>query len=259
MPIRSAFARRRTAPAAPPAPLRATAIAAALALATVAAPAHVHAEADTGASPPELAPANHTEISVGGAARALRSPSANALTGANLAGGSFGVARDLGLALHPRLSLWLEAGLTTGSAHGTMFQSLSTSIETYDLTAGLAARYRIFPRLTASARVALGAQRVRVAIDPRTGPDAGGDEPPYDHAWGALATAGVAVDAFALAHPPFGLGVRVEAGYVAARPFAVTLHVDPPDDAITLAMTSAALGHLDLSGPSVSVSLLGQF
>src|SRR5207253_2831494 len=123
--------------------------------------------------------------------------------------------------------------------------------DAYDLTAGLAARYRIFQRLTASARVGLGAQRVRVAVDPHTGPDAGGDEPPYDHAWGALATAGVALDVFALAHPPFGLGFRFAAGYVAARPLAVNLHVDPPDGAITLAMTSAALGHLDLSGPSV--------
>lgn len=236
---------------------------AAIAAAAAAAAAPARADTDRGPAPSDTAPTNHTEISLGAAARALRSSSANALTGANLAGASFGLARDvghdLGIALHPRLSLWLEAGLTTGSARGTMFQSLSTTLDTYDLTAGLAARYRIFQRVTASARVALGAQRVRVAIDPHTGLDSGGDEPPYDHAWGAVATAGVALDAFALARPPFGLGVRFEAGYVAARPFGVTLHVDAPDDALALAMTSAALGHLDLSGPSATISLLGQF
>jgi hypothetical protein len=233
-------------------------------VALAASSAHAGGDTDAGTPPAQTVRSNHTEISVGAAARALRSPSANALTGANLAGGAFGLARDLGhdlglgLSLEPRLSLWLEAGLTTGSARGTMFQSMSTTIDAYNLTAGLAARYRIFERLTASARVALGAQRVRVAIDPHSGTVAG-DEPPYDHAWGALATAGVAVDVFALARPPFGLGVRLEAGYVAARPFDVNLHVDPPDDAVTLAMISSSLGRLDLSGPSLTVSLLGQF
>jgi hypothetical protein len=108
----------------------------------------------------------------GGAARrrhrALRSPSANALTGDNLAGASFGIARDLGHDLgvdrgswlRPGLTLWVEAGLVTGSADGTMFQSLSTSIDALGLTGGLAARYRLHRRLAASARVALGAQRV---------------------------------------------------------------------------------------------------
>lgn len=237
-----------------------TAISAVAALTLVAAPP-AYGDVDAGAPAAPAASANHTEVSLGATARALRSPSANALTGANLAGGSLGVARDLGhdlgLALAPRLSLWLEAGLATASARGTMFQAMSTSIDAYDLTAGLAARYRILQRLTASARVALGAQRVRVAIDPHGGPT--GDEAPYDHAWGALAAAGVALDGFLLARPPFGLGLRVEAGYVAARPFAVDLHVDPPDGTNTLAMTGASLGRLDLSGPSVAVSLLGQF
>ena len=237
-----------------------TRLALALAAVVALAAARAHADTDVGAPTP-AAPPHHTEISLGAAARALRSASANALTGANLSGGAFGVARDLGhdlgLTLSPQLSLWLEAGLTTGSARGTLFQSMSTSIDSYDLTAGLAARYRIFQRLAASARVALGAQRVRVAIDPHAASAL--DEPPYDHAWSALATAGVALDAFALARPPFGLGIRVEAGYVAARPFDVNLHVDPPDGAITLAMTSAGLGRLDLSGPTVAVSVLGQF
>lgn len=209
------------------------------------------------ATAPAHADPNRDELSLGATARALRSSSANALTGANLAGGSLGVARDvghdLGVALPAALSLWLEAGFATGSATGEMFQSLATSIETLDLTAGLAARYRLHRLLGASLRLATGAQRVRVALDDHAG------APAYDHAWGARASAAVSLDLFALSRPPLGLGVRLEAGYVAAQHLALTPHTDAPSDALTLAMTSAALGHLDLSGPSATVSLLGQF
>jgi hypothetical protein len=178
------------------------------------------------------------------------------LTGVNLAGGSLGVARDvgrdLGIALLPDLGLWLEAGLTAGSAKGTMFQSLSTTIETLGLATGVAVRYRLLGRLAASARVAVGAQRARVAID-ASGMHA------YDHAWGATASAAAALDLHALVRPRFGFGVRVEAGYVAAQRVGLTPHSDSPDDTLALAMTGVALGGLDLSGPSVALSLLGQF
>src|SRR5215468_449616 len=119
------------------------AICLALGAAAVAAPAR--ADTDRGADPPETVRANRDEVSLGATARALRSSSANALTGANLSGGSLGIARDLGhdvgISLLPDLSLWLEAGLATGTARGTMFQSLSTTIDAIDVTAGVAARY----------------------------------------------------------------------------------------------------------------------
>lgn len=228
---------------------------AALALAA-AAPA-AFADADAPADDRAEIAAHHAEVWLGGAARALRSPSANALTGANLAGASLGIARDLGHDLGfsplPGVTLWAEAGLVTGSADGTMFQSLSTTIDELGLTGGLAARYRLHRRITAGARVALGAQRARVAITDSAGTTA------YDHGWGAMASAGAALDVFIITPPRFGLGVRLEAGYVAAEGIALTLHADRPDDAISLAMTELSLGHLDLSGPSAAVSLLGQF
>jgi hypothetical protein len=200
---------------------------------------------------------HHDEISLGGTARALRSPSANALTGANLAGMTLGVARnlghDLGIALAPGLTLWAAAGVITGSADGKMFQSLSTSIDELGLTGGFAARYRLHRRITAGAGVAVGAQRARVAITDRSGTA-------YDHGWGAMASTTAALDVFLIAPPRrFGLGLRLEAGYVAAQGIALTLHSDRPGDAIPLTMTELSLGHLDLSGPSASLSLLGQF
>jgi hypothetical protein len=191
------------------------------------------------------------ELSVGSSARALRSPSANALTDNNLAGAVFGCARDLGLALGPA-SVWAEAGVTTGSADGAMFQTLSTELATLDLAGGLRARVPLHRLITASARVELGAQRVRVDIA-----DAGTSA--SDHGWGRLASAGAALDLVARPGSHFGFGVRVEVGYVLAQAITLTPHRRVASDVLMLAMTDAALGKLDLGGPTVGASLVGQF
>jgi hypothetical protein len=245
-----------------PIPRIASALAALAITATAASPVRADAAADADAADappaeprPEI-PSRRDEISLGLAARALRSPSANALTGANLAGGTVGIARDLGrdlgASLIPRLTLWAEAGLVTGSAEGMMFQSLSTSIDALAVTGGIAARYRLHRRLSAAARVALGAQRARVDIR-----SAGATA--SDHGWGAMASTAAALDVFLTTAPRFGLGLRIEAGYIAAQGIALTPHTDRPGDAIPIAMTELSLGHLDLGGPTASLSVLGQF
>lgn len=196
---------------------------------------------------------NHDELWIGGGTRALRSASANALTGDNLSGSSFGYARDLGLAVLPGLAIWAEAGVAMGGADGTMFQTLSTEISTVGLTGGVRARYRLHRLIAASARVALGAQRARVAIADNAGGSAS------DHGWGTQASAGAALDLFATARPPFGLGVRAELGYVVAQAIGLTARRDTPGDVLMLPAEEAALGQLDLSGPTFTVSLVGQF
>lgn len=206
-----------------------------------------------GAATSAHADTNHDELWIGGGARALRAPSANALTGDNLSGSSFGYARDLGLAVLPDLAVWAEAGIATGNAQGTMFQTLATEITTIGLIGGLRARYQLHRLIAASARFALGAQRARVAITDNAGGAAS------DHGWGTLASAGAALDLFAVARPPFGIGVRAELGYVAAQAIALTAHRDTGGDTLMLPMDEVALGHLDLSGPTFAVSLVGQF
>lgn len=196
--------------------------------------------------------ANNDELWLGGGARALRSSSANALTHRNLAGSSFGYARDLGIATTPGVALWAEAGATIDDAEGAMFQTVSTQIDAVGLTGGLRARYSLHRLVTASARLDLGVQRLRVELG-----DASGSM--SDHGWGALASAAAALDLFALARRPFGIGVRLEAGYVAARAISLTPHRSSPDDVLELAMTELALGGLDLSGPSFTASLVAQF
>lgn len=190
------------------------------------------------------------ELSIGGIARALRSPSANALTAHNLGGAAFGVARDLGLPLGPA-ALWVEAGAATGSVDGTMFQNLSTEIDTLDVTGGLRARYALHRLVFASARIDLGAQRVRLGID-------GAGTSTSDHGWGGVASAAVALD---MTTPPGrgALGIRVEAGYVIAQAISLSPHRSVSDDVLMLEMTDAGLGKLDLGGPTLSASLIGQF
>lgn len=196
---------------------------------------------------------NRNEVWLGGESRALRTPSANALTADNLGGASFGVARDLGIAIAPDLALWAVAGMTSGSASGTLFQTMSTELDALGFTAGLRARYALHRLVAASARVELGAQRAEVAISDRSQPAVS------DKAWGTLASVGAALELFAVARPPFGFGVRAELGYARAQAIELTPRGGAGGEALRIPMTELPLGSLDLSGPTFSLALVGQF
>ena len=206
------------------------------------------------ATPTAHADTNHDELWLGGGTRALRTPSANALTGNNLAGASLGYARDLGVTIAgvPGLAVWAEAGMTTGAANGTMFQTMSTELGALGFTGGLRARYALHRLVAASARAALGAQRVDVEITDHAASAS-------DHGWGTIASVGAALDLFAVARSPFGVGVRAEVGYVMAQAIELTPRGESSGDALRLPMSELPLGSLDLSGPTFAVSLVGQF
>jgi hypothetical protein len=195
--------------------------------------------------------AGNDELSLGSGARALRSSSANALTDDNLAGAAFGYARDLGITA-PGLALWVEAGVTIDGARGTMFQTVTTDIGVVGVTAGLRARGHLHRRIAASARLDVGGQRVDVALG-----DRGGEA--SDHGWGAMASAGAAIDLLAVAQRSFAFGVRLDVGYVAARAVSLTMQRDTPGETLELAMTELAFGSLDLGGPTFAASLIAQF
>lgn len=207
-------------------------------------PAAAHAE-------PARAEPND-EMWIGGNLRALRTASANALTAKNLDGTSVGYARALGVAVGPGASVWAEASITTGSAEGTLFQSMSTELDAVALTAGVRLRLPLHRLIAASAHAGLGAQRVRVAID---APGASAT----DHGWGGLASASAALDLLAVARPRFGFGVRAELGYVVARPIAITPARTSSDDVLMLPISDVSLGEIDLSGAALTLSLVGQF
>jgi hypothetical protein len=195
------------------------------------------------------------ELTIGSWNRALRSPSANAVTDDNLAGGALTYARDLRIRPVPGLAVWATGSFTWAGAGGTMFRTLATDVGVLGLSAGGRARYRLHDRVAASARLDLGAARTRLRLEDAMGRAAA------DARWAGIATVAVGLDLLAIAGPRFALGLRAEVGYVAARAPALTASPDSgdDDDVIRLPMSETSLGHLDLGGRFFGVSLVSQF
>jgi hypothetical protein len=201
-----------------------------------------------------VAAADTHELSIGSTNRTLRTDSANALTGDSLGGGALSYAHALGMDLIPGLAVWAEASMGWGSADGTMFQTLSTEISTLSLTVGGRARYPLRNRIIANARLDLGMARAAVQLHDDAGHTAS------DHGWGATSQAALGLDLFAVRRPQFSVGLRLELGYVATSPVALTAAPGSGSDGtLQLEMTAASLGSLDLSGAVFEASVVSDF
>jgi len=197
----------------------------------------------------------HHEALFGSHIRALRTSSANALTDDSLAGPVFGYAYRLPLQVLPKLELWGTASLLFGFGDGEMFQTLTTNIDTLQMTGGLRARY-VFWRgyVAANARVDLGAQRIDVTLADME------DHTASDVGWGATSTAALGVELNLLALRAFSLGLRAELGYVANQGIGLTAKSKgAPEDTIELDRMAASLGHLDLGGRYFSFTVTTRF
>ncbi|MBA3821594.1 MAG: hypothetical protein H0X17_22110 [Deltaproteobacteria bacterium] len=205
------------------------------------------------AAPAHADPAN--ELTGGSFDRALRSASANALTEDNLHGATLAYARRLPLAPLPGLQLWGTANLGWGVTEGTMFQTLTTEVDTAQYTFGARARYALFrDHVVATARLDLGTQRSAVVLRDEAGHSAA------DASWGAVGIGALGVDLLAVTHRRFSLGVRAELGYVAASAVELTARAESPaDDTLELDRMAASLGHLDLGGRYFAVTVVSQF
>jgi hypothetical protein len=200
------------------------------------------------------ASAGNNELTLDESTRALRTSSANALTGDSLVGGGFTYARDLGMHLVPDLAIWARGSVSFGGADGTMFQTLSTEIDTVAFTAGALARYQIHRLLAASARLELGTTRAAVTISDGAGHAAS------DHGWGAATVAGIALDGYVFHGSRVALGVRLELAEVVTSSIPLTARPESGSEGtLQLEMTAASLGSLNLSGPSFTASFVGQF
>ena len=197
------------------------------------------------------------ELSIGPSTRALRTDSANALTESSLDGGLLGYEHALELGLVPGVQVWATGSFGWGSADGTMFQTLSTSIDTLGFTLGGRARYPIWRWLNATARLDLGTARAAVALSDAAGHTAA------DSGWGAVAQGALGVEVVLLRSRSsrFTLGLRAELGYIAASPVSLTAtpESNSDDDTLQLEMSAASLGSLNLSGKVFSVSITSQF
>ncbi len=200
---------------------------------------------------------DRNELTFGSWNRALRSPSANAVTDDNLVGGALTYARDLRIRPVPGLAVWAVGSFTWAGATGTMFQTLATDVGVLGLSAGGRARYHLHGRVALSARLDVGGARTSLRLEDAMGHTAA------DKRWGGLATAAVGLDLLAIAGPRFTLGLRAELGYAAAFAPALTASPDgdgdEDGDVIRLPMSEASLGHLDLGGRFFGVSLVSQF
>jgi hypothetical protein len=193
------------------------------------------------------------EIAIGTSNRALRTSSANAVTSDSLTGGALGYAHHLPIELMPRLQVWGEASFTWGSVGGTMFQTLTTEVDTLAILAGARARYALHRRVGVIGRLDVGSARAAFALRDTSGHSAS------DAGWGGTSAAALGIDLLAVKTSRLALGVRFELGYTATT--SIPLVATPDDDMQTLEleMTAAGLGSLNLSGRMFIASVVSQF
>jgi hypothetical protein len=197
--------------------------------------------------------AEPTTLTFGGGERALRRASADAVTADPLAVSQLAVAHGLDLPLPYGATLAAEAAVSWGSATGTMLQTLNTSLDTVDLAVGARVAYRPLAHVTVSGHLDVGAAHAHLAIHDSMMRGAA------DGAWGGRTAASVALDLLAVDRPGFGLGFRIEAGYVETTAVGLVAHQDAASDGtLKLPLSEASLGHLDVSGPTFAISLLGR-
>ncbi len=196
--------------------------------------------------------AGNTEVSTGSYNRALRSESANAVTDDTLVGVNLGAARKLQLDLVPRLDVWATAGFVWAAAEGTLFQTMTTEVDTVGLSVGGRASYALHRNLHVSARLDLGTARNALTIN-------GNGHEVSDASWGGTVTTAVGLDMMVVAHPRFSIGFRFDLGYVAASAVALSPREDGDSSKIELDAMQASIGHLDLGGRFLSLSAISQF
>jgi hypothetical protein len=201
-----------------------------------------------------IAHAGSNEISFIETARGLPSSSAQALTDKSMTGGGPAYARRLGtVADQSDLELWVGGGLEGGTSSGTLFQSMSTDIDTVSVFGFARVRYPLVSSVAASARVGLGSSRVAVDLHDGAGHTLS------DSGWSALAAGAAGLEFSVRPATRMAFGLRVELGYTRVTGAAIAPASDSSGGTLRLQMSQNSFGHLDLSGPFLSFSLITSF
>jgi hypothetical protein len=172
-----------------------------------------------------------------------------------MAGGHLAYMRRLGAPIEnvPALELWIGGGIAGGSADGTLFQTITTGISSFTMYGMARARYRLMRYVRASARAAVGGSRASVDLTDQAG------QKVSDSGWSALASGALGVEVTSREDRRATIGLRLELGYTRVTGASVAPVADVPDNTIRLKMSQASIGHLDLSGPFLSFSLISSF
>lgn len=194
----------------------------------------------------------NNELTIGSRARALNTPSANAVTADGLFSGDLQIAHRIDLGLLPKLETWAVGRFDWGSADGTMFSTLTTEIDTLSFTAGGRALYRLHSHVAVGARLDFGTQRAALKITE-------GSRELNDHGWGGTASAALSLDLLAYSSNAFKIGLRGELGYTKTSAIALAPSEANDPDTIQLQMSQASLGKLDTSGKFFGFSVLSEF
>lgn len=204
-------------------------------------------------SVPLAASAREVEISVGSVVHLARSSSADAVSSDDVIGmGDVGLAVELGPvpffdAAYAELHVW---GGGTGAED---FQQIGADLHLLGGQLGLKGMRRLWPRVRGFARLDAGLVRGALTLD-------GGDHRLASEDVALLGYVGAGIDLLALERGELAFGLRLEAGYTAARPLAFSASPDHPDDDLARIETRAAsLGELDASGWSWRVGFVGRF
>jgi len=192
------------------------------------------------------------ELSIGSTNRALRSSSADAVTGDSYIGGRLAFAHELHLG-PPGVRVSATGALVWGGADGTLFD-MTTELGQTAYLVGVRARYSVVPHVAAGVAVQVGAAHTSLSLTDAMNRTVGGT------GWGGVAEGALGLDLLAVDGDRFKLGLRLDLGYVASSAVALAGKSGHPDDGtLRLQMTQASLGRLDLSGPYAAISVVSDF
>jgi len=192
---------------------------------------------------------------MGSSTRWFRDPSAIIATNDQLASFVMSAEHGLGTVELPRgfaLELGVDAMWANGSAAGSMFQTLETSIGTNDLLGGVHASVRALRILAVTARAQAGASHVDLSIAPSGQPQMASVD---DGGWARTLAGSVGAEIEPIAMPQVRLGFGMELGYLATS--GVEMHASPtnaPDPDRSIETAYQSIGHLDLDGWTLRIS-----
>lgn len=143
------------------------------------------------------------------------------------------------------------------SLSGTTFQRIESDMSMHVLRATARAERWHGSRFAGFARFSMGYTTASLGLTDRLSTAA---RPTRDRAHAASTTLGLGADVVVLRNPTFSLALRTEVEY--DKTSALRFAAEPDsgeDDVLTIPITAASLGDVDVSGVGIRIGLVGRF